>query len=87
MSQPIHVDGNALAADFVDVFGFEVTNRRGCCDECGTVSFMATLLVFRSAPGDIARCPACGCVMMVVVDIPTGKRVNFVALRWMEIAT
>lgn len=87
MNQVNHVDGNALAADFADVFGFDVTNCRGCCDVCGTVSLMATLIVFRSAPGDIARCPACGRVVMVLVDTPSGKRANFVALRWLEFST
>jgi hypothetical protein len=85
MSQSTHVDGNALGASFTDVFGVDVTDHRGCCDECGTVSVMATLRVYRSAPGDVARCPACGRVMMVVVDTPTGTRVSFVALRWVEV--
>lgn len=87
MSQPTHVDGNALAAGFADLFGFDVTSSRGCCDECGTVSLMATLHVFRTGPGDVVRCPACGRVVIVVVDTPKGKRANFVALRWMDITT
>ena len=78
------LDGNALGALFYDLFGREMTDQRGCCDACGAVNQLACLEVYR-APGDVARCPSCGSVVMVVVTSPSGLRVTFQALRWIEL--
>jgi hypothetical protein len=87
MTEPTHVDGNALGAVFVDIFGAEMTDRAGCCAACGAVNKLASLLVYRSGPGDVLRCPKCQTVILVVVDSPSGVRINFEALRWMEVAS
>lgn len=85
MIQPIHVDGNAVGGLLRDLFGAEMTDRRGCCGQCGTVAVMATLIVYRQAPGDVMRCPNCDSVILVAVESPTGIRVGFGSLRWIEI--
>lgn len=85
MTQPTHVDGNAVGALLQDLFGVDMTARKGCCGQCGTVSLMATLIVYRHAPGDVMRCPHCGTVILVAVSTPTGTRVSFRELRWVEI--
>lgn len=84
MTQPTHVDGNAVGALLQDLFGVEMTDRRGCCGQCGAVNLMATLVVYRQAPGDVMRCPNCGSVIMVAVPTPTGTRVGVGSLRWIE---
>ncbi|HUF15695.1 MAG TPA: DUF6510 family protein [Acidimicrobiia bacterium] len=86
MTEPTHVDGNAVGALLHDVFGADMTDRRGCCDECGAISMLATLLAYRQAPGDVLRCPACGAVIVVVVETPARVRVTFESLRWMDAA-
>lgn len=87
MTQPTHVDGNAVGGLLQDLFGVDMTDRRGRCGQCGTVSRLATLIVYRHAPGDVLRCPNCGTVVMVAVATPTGTRVSFGSLSWIEIET
>jgi len=85
MSSDTHLDGNSLGGLFVDLFGREMTNQRGCCDVCGSISHLGSLIAFRDAPGDVVRCRNCGTVVMVAVSVPTGLRVSFESLRWVEI--
>jgi hypothetical protein len=47
---------------------------------------LATMLAYRQAPGDVLRCPACGAVIVVVVETPARVRVTFESLRWMDAA-
>lgn len=84
MTDDTHLDGNSLGGLFLDLFGREMTHQRGCCDSCGSISQLGTLVAFRDAPGDVARCPSCGTVVMVAVSIPTGLRLSFESLRWVE---
>lgn len=85
MTSDTHVDGNALGGLFHDVFGREMTHQRGCCDACGSISTLASLIAYRQAPGDVLRCPTCGTVIMVAISTPTGVRVTFESLRWVEV--
>lgn len=80
----IHVDGNALGGLFQELFGQEMTHRRGCCGECGNVSEIASALVYRG-PGDVLRCSACRNVLMVIVPSSRGHRVIFESLRWIAL--
>jgi DNA-directed RNA polymerase subunit RPC12/RpoP len=84
MSGDTHVDGNALGGLMTDVFGGEMTDARGCCGECGAINALGALLAYTRAPGDVLRCPRCGAVMLVAVGVPTGVRVSFAAVRWVE---
>lgn len=79
-----YVDGNAVGALLHDVFGQEMTHRRGCCQACGSIRPLASLLAFREAPGDVLRCSTCGTVTMVLVALPTGLRVYIESLLWVE---
>lgn len=83
MTFDTHVDGNALGGLFFELFGQEMTHHRGCCDACGSVGPLGSLLVYRAA-GDVVRCPVCSTVVMVVASSPTGRRLGFRALRWLE---
>lgn len=85
MTTDRHLDGSALGALFHDIFGGEMTDQRGCCDACGVISPLGAALVFRDAPGDVVRCPNCHSVILVAVPVPTGIRVSFRSLRWIEI--
>jgi hypothetical protein len=63
------LDGNAIAGDLLEVFGVELTAARCVCGACGTESFLAEAVVYMRGPGRIARCRACGEVLMVLVTI------------------
>jgi hypothetical protein len=80
-----HLDGNALGGLLRDVFGREMTDQRGCCDMCGVVNPLGAAMVYRDAPGDVVRCSNCQSVVLVAVPGPTGIRISFGSLRWIEI--
>jgi hypothetical protein len=62
------LDGNAIAGQLMDVFGAEMTTRRGKCANCGSVFTMAELVVYLPAPGTVVRCRSCESIVMVMVD-------------------
>lgn len=63
------LDGNAIAGPLFEHFGTEMTAARGSCAHCGTTAQVAELRVYSRAPGTVARCPACGSVVIVLVRI------------------
>jgi hypothetical protein len=77
-----HVDGNALGGLLEDVFGRDMTAVQGTCRECLTVNVVAALVAYRSGPGDVLRCPACGAVLLVITPGPDGARVHITSLQW-----
>ena len=83
MTEPTHTHGNALGGLLMEVFGREMTDADGCCATCGTVNPLGAMRVYRGA-GDVMRCPTCGNVTIVTVEIRERSRVNFAGLRWIE---
>ena len=63
------LDGNAIGGLLIDVFGAEMTGVRGTCGYCGDTGPVAGLVVYRQAPGTVARCRACGAILMVFVKV------------------
>jgi hypothetical protein len=61
------LDGNAIGGLLVDVFGTEMTAATGTCGTCGDTGPVAGLVVYLQAPGTVARCRACGNILMVFV--------------------
>ena len=86
MENDRHVDGNALAGVFRDVFGREMTHECGCCSQCGAANQLGAARVYRAA-GDVIRCPNCGNVLMVIVPDASGMRVSFESMGWLRIST
>jgi hypothetical protein len=84
MTTDAHVDGNAMGGPLMDLFGREMTDANSCCDGCGAVHPLGALIVYDRAPGKVMRCPACGGVMLVAAERPSGLRFNFVSVRWVE---
>jgi hypothetical protein len=84
MTTDDHVDGNALGGLLIDVFGREMTDAVGCCANCGAVNAVAALIVYRSGPGDVLRCPGCDSVLMVAASLSERPRVYVASLRWLE---
>jgi hypothetical protein len=86
MNSDTHLDGNSIGGLLRELFGREMTNQRACCDACGTVNPLGMARVYVDAPGDVVRCGSCGTVVLVAVALPTGVRISFQALRWVELA-
>jgi hypothetical protein len=63
------LDGNAIGGLLADVFGAEMTTAEGVCADCGTTGPVAHLVVYLEAPGTVARCPGCGAILMVLVEV------------------
>ncbi|MCX2948733.1 DUF6510 family protein [Lentzea sp. BCCO 10_0798] len=62
-----HVDGNALAGDLREIFAVDLTAATGQCSGCGYKGPVASLRVYQSAPGTVARCPHCEEVVLRLV--------------------
>lgn len=78
--QPL--DGNSIAGALYEMFGGEMTTATGVCGNCGTKSLVAELRVYVRAPGAVARCPSCGHVAFVLVDIRGTQRIHLDGLEW-----
>jgi hypothetical protein len=78
------LDGNAIAGQLAEVFGAEMTTADGACAGCGTESLVAELRVWTTgrAPGAVARCPSCGNVVLVLVDVRGTLRIADERFRW-----
>jgi phage FluMu protein Com len=70
------LDGNAIAGALWEHFGEEMTMAEVRCSHCQSASLMAELRVYMKAPGNVARCPACDEVVMVIVDVRGTQRVD-----------
>ncbi|HEX6346272.1 DUF6510 family protein [Umezawaea sp.] len=65
-----HLDGNALAGPLRELFAVDITAATARCAGCGLGGTVATLHVYASAPGLVARCPGCEDVVLRVVRTP-----------------
>ena len=83
--EDLRVDGNAIGGVLMDLFGRDMTDARGRCMGCGAVNVVGALVVYRSGPGDVVRCPNCLAVLLVACPFPGGPRVSFPGLRWLQV--
>jgi hypothetical protein len=81
------LDGNAIAGMLFEYYGAELTTATGACAHCGAVNQIAQLRVYSRAPGAVARCQACGNVVIVLVSIRDSLRVDMGGFRLFEAAT
>jgi hypothetical protein len=68
------LDGNAIAGALFEHFGHDMTMAEVRCSHCQSTSMMAELRVYMKAPGDVARCPSCDEVVMVIVNVRGTER-------------
>jgi hypothetical protein len=80
-----HVDGNAVGAVLMDVFGREMTAAVGTCGGCGAVNALGAVIAYTHAPGDVLACPSCGAILLVTVHLREGYRVTIESLRSFEL--
>ena len=62
------LDGNAIAGQLMAAFGRELTTAKATCADCGKGSSVGELLVYRRAPGTVARCLNCAAVVMILLE-------------------
>jgi uncharacterized protein DUF6510 len=75
------LDGNAIAGALFEHFGGEMTTASGTCGHCHNTSLLGELRVYLRAPGAVARCPICGNVVMVIVEIRGDSRFDMRYIR------
>jgi hypothetical protein len=61
------LDGNAIAGPLYEAFGHEMTVMAAVCASCGSRAPVAEIVVYLSPMGTVARCRACGRVLIVLV--------------------
>jgi Zn finger protein HypA/HybF involved in hydrogenase expression len=64
----LRLDGNAVAGLLREVFVSEMTAARSTCAACGAVAAVGAVHAYAEAPGAVLRCPACGAVLMRIVQ-------------------
>jgi DNA-directed RNA polymerase subunit RPC12/RpoP len=70
MSRALMLDGNAAAGILHEIFGLEMTANPTRCAHCGNVGQVGMLWAFIQAMGTVLRCPACGSVILRIVETP-----------------
>ena len=75
------LDGNSIAGELFEHFGAEMTSSPGTCAFCGASALVGELRVYSRAPGAVVRCPSCANVVIVLVRIRDGLRVDASAFR------
>jgi len=78
------LDGNAIAGVAFELFGREMTLTTGICGSCGKPSRVAELHVYLGA-GFVGRCPACGAVLVRIVETPDRTWLDLGGLATLEI--
>ena len=87
MDEPMMLDGNAVAGDLAELFGFEMTATVHRCVHCGNVGQMGTLLAWTQGPGITLRCCICRDVVVRIVRTPTRTLIDVSGAAYMEIRT
>ncbi len=70
ISRALRLDGNAAAGMLHEIFGLEMTASPTQCAHCGSVGQVGMLWAFIQAMGTVLRCPACGNVILRIVETP-----------------
>jgi hypothetical protein len=65
-----YLDGNVLAGPLGELLAVDVTAAVGQCASCDARATLAEARVFTDAPGLVARCAACGAVLLRLVRAP-----------------
>jgi hypothetical protein len=64
-----YLDGNAAAGDLSKVFAIDITTAEGRCANCGATKRFADAHLYMNGPGVVARCSACGHVLLRLVNV------------------
>jgi hypothetical protein len=84
-TEELRLDGNALGGALLELLGPEGTASVATCGSCGARGELARLVVYVRCPGLVGRCPACGAVLVSVVEGPDQTWVSLAGLRTIEL--
>ena len=70
MDRALVVDGNAVAGILNEIFALEMTSSPAQCRNCGREGEIGSLQAYVQSPGILLRCPACGEILMRIVQTP-----------------
>jgi hypothetical protein len=76
MTQPVHLDGNALAGLLSEAFGTDMTAAMRDCSHCGDHSALGSHRAYVGA-GVVLRCPGCDQVSVRITSLPDRHVVEF----------
>ena len=79
------VDGNAVGGLLAEFFGADVTLSHGRCATCRTVSMVGTMRAYTRGPGVVLRCSACAAVVIRIVRLPSGLRIDLQGAVYMDL--
>ena len=79
------LDGNAVAGDMAELFGFDMTAAAHRCAHCGNVGMMGTLLAWTQGPGVTLRCCICHEVVVRIVRTASRTLVDVSGAAYLEI--
>ena len=74
-----------LAGALGELFTVDITTATGQCAPCGTSGAIAQARVYPDAPGLVARCPACGQVVLRLVRWPSRAWLDLRGITCLEI--
>jgi len=83
----LKLDGNAIGGLLLGVFGIEMTVAMATCGSCGARGALAEVEVYVQCPGTVARCPACGSVLLRVVESRERTWLSLEGIRTLELPT
>lgn len=81
-----HVDGNALAGAFADIFRRDLSGATARCAGCGTIAPLARALAFVTAMGAVLRCRDCDAVHAVLVDSGGRRLLSMPGVTGLDVA-
>jgi predicted RNA-binding Zn-ribbon protein involved in translation (DUF1610 family) len=82
----VSLDGNVLAGALSELFTIDITSATGQCVSCGTSGAIGQARVYADAPGLVARCPACGQVVLRLVRSPGRAWLDLRGVTCLEVA-
>ena len=85
LTADLKLDGNAIGGLLVELFGVDMTLAVATCGSCGARGVVAEVEVYVRCPGTVARCPACGAVLMRVVEGRGRAWIDLQGVRSLEI--
>jgi len=80
-----HLDGNMLGGELGELFTIDITAAVGRCASCGATGTIAQAMVYADAPGMVARCPACGAIMLRLVRGPSHAWLDMRGMAFLEL--
>lgn len=81
-----YLDGNVLGGALGELFAVDLTVAAGTCASCGATGMLSESEVYPDAPGLVARCPACGEVILRVVRAGDRAWLDLTGIRSLQLS-